>query len=342
MEEIAQKKAALRRQMRALRKALSPEERLRASKIVCAQLNGDEGITVKTDLFDGGGAVAVYLASADEIDLSDFIREMLDLGVKVVSPRWNGETYDLARLTGLDEGVLRRGPMNILEPADAEIVKPRDVSVWIVPGFAFTKDGKRLGYGGGWYDRLLAAAAKNALKIGVAHEFQIVDDLPCEQHDILLNRVVTATLSDSHLVFTETPDGFLASVSVDSLPKRRAFFAASLVGLCLFPVLLWFAEAFTNGRTTLPSWAGTTVLVAMAVAILVSAIALIYISSGPEVADIEVKGEEGVCRRRFLGRFQRRPIRFRWSPWSKAQPFGRCHYSAPTNKMLAVLEGGVE
>ena len=183
--------------MRALRRALSAEERLRASKVVCAKLNLDEEIAVATDPSDGGGAVAVYLASPDEIDLSDFIREMLDRGVKVASPRWNGETYELARLKGLDEGDLRRGPMNILEPAEAEIVMQRDVSVWIVPGLAFTKDGKRLGYGGGWYDRLLAAAAKNALKIGVAYEFQLVDDLPSEQHDILIGRVVSAGLLHS-------------------------------------------------------------------------------------------------------------------------------------------------
>lgn len=198
MENAVQEKTAIRRRMRALRRALSPEERLRASQAVCDKLNLNEGIAVATDPF-GGGAVAVYLASPDEIDLSDFIREMLGRRVQVVSPRWNGETYDLARLKGLNDGNLRRGPMNILEPAEAEIVKPQDVSVWIVPGLAFTKDGKRLGYGGGWYDRLLAAAAKNALKIGVAHEFQLVDDLPGEQHDILLDRVVTATLSDRHL-----------------------------------------------------------------------------------------------------------------------------------------------
>ena len=197
MVESAQEKAAIRRRMRAQRRALSPEERLRASKVVCAKLNLDEEIAVATDPPNSGGAVAVYLASPDEIDLSEFIREMLGRGVKVASPRWNGETYDLARLKGLAESNLRRGPMNILEPADAEIVKPQDISVWIVPGLAFTKDGKRLGYGGGWYDRLLAATAQNALKIGVAHEFQIVDDLPSEQHDILLDRVVSAGLQHS-------------------------------------------------------------------------------------------------------------------------------------------------
>ncbi len=194
VEDTVQNKAAIRRRMRARRRALSPDERLHASKVVCAKLNLDAEIAVATDPSYCGGTVAVYIASPDEIDLSDFIREMLGRGVKVASPRWNGETYDLAKLSGLNEGDLRRGPMNILEPVEAEIVKPQDVSVWIVPGLAFTRSGKRLGYGGGWYDRLLAATAKNALKIGVAHEFQIVDDLPSEQHDILLDRVVCAGL----------------------------------------------------------------------------------------------------------------------------------------------------
>jgi 5-formyltetrahydrofolate cyclo-ligase len=190
MEEQAEAKNVLRRQMRTCRKALSPEARKRASEIICAKLLSDGSILAAIDPLEGGGAVAVYLASPDELDLSDFIREMLGYGVKVVAPRWNGETYALARIKGLDEANLRRGPMNILEPAETETVEPSEIAAWIVPGLAFTQDGKRLGYGGGWYDRLLAAA-NGTLKIGVAHEFQIVDDLPHEPHDILLDRVVT-------------------------------------------------------------------------------------------------------------------------------------------------------
>ena len=135
--------------------------------------------------------IACLASTPDEIDLSSFIVEMLGRGAHVVAPRWNGETYELAKLKGLSGDSLRRGPMNILEPAEAEIAEPPEVAVWIIPGLAFTKDGRRLGYGGGWYDRLLAAAAGDSLKIGVAHEFQIVDDLPYEPHDALLSRVVT-------------------------------------------------------------------------------------------------------------------------------------------------------
>ena len=173
-------KDAIRRAMRARSKALTPEERTASSETVCTKL---VALNLKSP-------IAVYLASSQEIDLSPFIRKILESGVKVVAPRWNGETYELAVLKGLDDAHLRKGPMGILEPAEAEIVSPKAVGVWLIPGLAFTRNGKRLGYGGGWYDRLLADAPKDAWKIGIAHAFQIADDLPSESHDILLSKVI--------------------------------------------------------------------------------------------------------------------------------------------------------
>ena len=173
-------KDEIRRTMRERRRALTPAERTAASEIICTKLAA----------LDCKSPIAVYLASPQEIDLSPFIRRALEKSVRVVAPRWNGETYELAVLKGLDEAHLKQGPMGILEPAKAEIVSPEEVEAWLVPGLAFTRNGKRLGYGGGWYDRLLAEAPKGALKIGIAHAFQVVDDLPSEPHDILLSKVV--------------------------------------------------------------------------------------------------------------------------------------------------------
>ena len=151
-----------------------------SSEIICAKLAA----------LDFHSPIAVYLASPQEIDLSPFIRKMRMTGIKLVVPRWNGETYELVVLKGLDEAYLRKGPMGILEPIEAEIVPAKDVGTWLVPGLAFTRDGKRLGYGGGWYDRLLSEAQEDARKIGIAHAFQVVDDLPSEPHDILLSGIV--------------------------------------------------------------------------------------------------------------------------------------------------------
>ena len=187
-----ERKNEIRAVMKARRKALTQEARKAASEIVCAKLAADSDIALRIDPFEWGSSIAVYLASPQEIDLSPFIRKMLAMGVKVVAPRWNGETYELAVLKGLDDAHLRKGPMGILEPAETEIVSPKEVEVWLVPGLAFTRSGKRVGYGGGWYDRLLADAPKDAWKVGIAHAFQVVDDLPSEPHDIMLSKVVVA------------------------------------------------------------------------------------------------------------------------------------------------------
>ena len=192
-------KAGIRREMKARRRALAADAKTAADAVVCEKLKARDDIDVMTDPFECDGALAVYLASPDEIDIDRYIAYMLHAGVVVVAPRWNGETYELAKLKGLDGKNLRRGPMGIREPADADIVEPKEVAAWIVPGLAFTRGGGRLGYGGGWYDRLLASAPKYVVKIGVAYSFQIVDDLPAEPHDIPLTDIIDDSLDDDAL-----------------------------------------------------------------------------------------------------------------------------------------------
>ena len=175
-------KDEIRAVMRERRRALTPEARKAASACVCAQLAA----------LGLHSPVAVYLASPQEIDLSPFIRKRLELGNKIVAPRWNGEAYELAVLKGLDAAQLRKGPNGILEPVEAEIVPPSEVLAWLVPGLAFTLEGGRLGYGGGWYDRLLGKAPKSVPKIAVAYDFQLVERLPTEPHDIWLTSLVVS------------------------------------------------------------------------------------------------------------------------------------------------------
>lgn len=184
-------KARLRAAMRARRDAMARGEREAASRAICGALAGDEGVSRALSPPRGVATLATYLAARSEPDLSAFIRLALASGARVVAPRWNGRTYDLAVLRGLSGANLRSGPMGIPEPADAETVHPSQVAVWLVPGLAFTRDGGRVGYGGGWYDRLLAEASGDSLKIGVAFPFQVVESLPSEPHDARLSRIVT-------------------------------------------------------------------------------------------------------------------------------------------------------
>ena len=191
LERACNDKAELRREMKARRRGLAADAKAAADAVICEKLKARRNdIGVMVDPFECDGVLAVYLASPDEINIDPYIAYMLRAGVTVVAARWNGETYELAKLKGLDDKNLRRGPMGIREPTDADVVEPKSVYAWIIPGLAFTRGGKRLGYGGGWYDRFLASAPKGAVKVGVAYSFQIVDDLPSEPHDIQLTDVV--------------------------------------------------------------------------------------------------------------------------------------------------------
>ncbi len=179
---VGMTKDEIRRLMRARRRMLDPAIKASVDKhlaaTLCARVQSTPGL------------VAVYLASPNEIDLTSFIEALHAQGRTIAAPRWNGASYDLAILKSLAANDLQVGPMGIEEPREANLVAPADVRVWIVPGLAFTTDGSRLGYGGGWYDRLLEEAAPDALTIGVAYDFQILPELPTETHDKRLSAVV--------------------------------------------------------------------------------------------------------------------------------------------------------
>lgn len=178
-------KSEIRAEMRARRKAVPAADRALLSQSVCERLLLRDDVCAA---FAGNLPIAVYLASSDEVDLTPFVTAALGRGAMLVAPRWNGHVYELGRLASLESAVA--GPHGILEPPGSGDV-PQAPAVWLVPGLAFTCTGKRLGYGGGWYDRLLEGTDSASVKLGVAYDFQVLSDLPSEPHDILLDAVVT-------------------------------------------------------------------------------------------------------------------------------------------------------
>lgn len=178
-------KGELRKRMRMLRRRVSADDRAAASADVC------ERILSRPDVKAAVAArlpFAVYLASPQELDLTLLIGRLWAAECPVLAPAWNGENYEFA-LHSMD-GRLVEGPMGILEPEiRGSVPAPK---VWIVPGLAFTSAGGRLGYGGGWYDRLLSSADPSSVFLGVAYPFQVVEAVPSEPHDIVLSDVVVA------------------------------------------------------------------------------------------------------------------------------------------------------
>jgi 5-formyltetrahydrofolate cyclo-ligase len=92
-----------------------------------------------------------------------------------------------------DLGELRAGAFGILEPPATGALEAETIGAALVcvPGIAFTSAAGRLGRGGGYYDRLLAALSVEAVTIGLAYSFQLIDHLPEQAHDRRLDFVVT-------------------------------------------------------------------------------------------------------------------------------------------------------
>ena len=99
--------------------------------------------------------------------------------------------------TGIDE--CRQRDIEVFVPvvdgADLRVepgaINPARLDVVIVPGLGFTRDGRRLGHGGGHYDRFLVRLSPHARTIGVCFAEQLLDDLPTEPHDIRVHHVVS-------------------------------------------------------------------------------------------------------------------------------------------------------
>ena len=183
-------KCELRKIMKVRRREVPSEERRAYSAALCGNLLEREDVQRAIGV---KGVFAVYLASKEEIDLSPLVERLWAADCRVVVPAWRDDTYRLVAYSPKTE--LVAGPMGILEPAPGGegliSVAEGDVSVWIVPGLAFSRSGARLGYGGGWYDRFLSKANPSSISLGVAYPFQIVADLPLEPHDLPLVDIVT-------------------------------------------------------------------------------------------------------------------------------------------------------
>ncbi|OGD85011.1 5-formyltetrahydrofolate cyclo-ligase [Candidatus Curtissbacteria bacterium RBG_13_40_7] len=136
--------------------------------------------------------ISCYIPINNEVDTKDLIDNLLEQGKTVVLPCLfqKDHKYHFGKFINRQE--LKEGPFGILQPKNPIAVNPSKIEVAILPGLAFAKTGVRLGYGKGVFDKLLSWS--KALKIGLAYDFQIIDEIPKEKQDILVDLIVTERL----------------------------------------------------------------------------------------------------------------------------------------------------
>lgn len=180
---IPRSKAALRHSLLARRNAMVKEFVIKASEGLCLQLSQIPELAHAKEL-------CTYYALRNEIDAKPYINTLL--GVRSISlPRVTGdETMCACKIHSWEQ--TEPGRFGIPTPTTAcPEVAPQCLDVIFVPGLAFGRNGHRLGYGAGYYDRYLEKT--KALKIGLAYDFQIVASVPSEPHDVPLDVIVTPT-----------------------------------------------------------------------------------------------------------------------------------------------------
>ncbi len=176
-------KHSLRSQMLARRKSLSALE-AEAMSVVIQQT------FMASREFCGAKIIALYAAVNNEVDTSDVLKQALAGGKLVLLPAVKGNDLSFRQVTGLSS--LKRGAFGIMEPDSNCIVwAPQEADVIVVPGVAFDLAGRRIGYGKGYYDRVLHALEGTGKLVGFGYEMQLVADISAEPHDVRMDMIVT-------------------------------------------------------------------------------------------------------------------------------------------------------
>ena len=168
--------------MKEKRDAMTSEEAELKSDAVALKL-------MKLPEYAKAGTVLFYAAKGNEVQTKKLIEKALKAGKTVLLPAANNGELEISKITDYEKD-LKKGAFGILEP-NRKKIWAGEIEIVIVPGLAFDKCGNRLGYGLGYYDKLLHRLQKGICKAALAYDFQLVNNLPNEAHDKEINIIIT-------------------------------------------------------------------------------------------------------------------------------------------------------
>ena len=176
-------KAELRREMRTRLATLGPDRARKSHAIVAA--------IVKHPRIASHPRVALFSPLPDEPDVEELWQGKPGPFCYPRIAPGGLEFVDVEKIEDLAVSAKWHPHIREHTLAEAPIVEPAEIGIILVPGLAFTRQGHRLGRGGGYYDRYLAQLPSTTFKLGVCFSIQIVPALPIEPHDQPMDAVVT-------------------------------------------------------------------------------------------------------------------------------------------------------
>lgn len=174
-------KGPLRAATLARRRALSPQQ-------VSSQSLALQSRFLELPEFERSTLLALYAPIHKEVETAAVAAEALATGRKLLYPKVHGHDLQFHRVAGLGE--LVPGSFGIPEPV-GEACNPGDADLIVIPGVAFDLSGRRIGYGKGYYDRTLHRLEGSGRLVGFCYDFQLVEEIAGEPHDVTMDLVVT-------------------------------------------------------------------------------------------------------------------------------------------------------
>lgn len=172
-------KKELRKQIKELKKQYTLQQKIEKSGKVWEQVEQDPH-------FREARVVLAYWSMEDEVFTHDFVCRWAR-HKQLLLPCVRGNELDIRRFNGI-ENLCPGESFGIPEPVGSLYPDPENIDVILVPGVAFDLAGGRLGRGKGYYDKMLKQT--RAFKIGVCFDFQLVQQVPAEEHDVAVDRVI--------------------------------------------------------------------------------------------------------------------------------------------------------
>lgn len=181
-------KQSIRQRIITVRQQIADVERVRLSQAIAARI-------ADMDAYRAAGTVLAYMNFGAEFSAEIFAQQILRDGKRVLLPKVNRATneLDIYQVTDL-LGDLAPGMWNISEPLVercARVDALEEIDFILLPGVAFGRDGARLGYGGGFYDKLLARLEHHPALVAGAYAVQTVEGIPQEATDRKIEWLVT-------------------------------------------------------------------------------------------------------------------------------------------------------
>ncbi|MBI4595983.1 MAG: 5-formyltetrahydrofolate cyclo-ligase [Candidatus Tectomicrobia bacterium] len=136
-----------------------------------------------------------FCSFGSEVNTERIIKHALESGKRVAVPKVSlkNKSMLISELNDYEKDLVSTPPYGILEPSCRAVrpVNPMELDLIIMPGVVFDREGGRIGYGAGFYDRFLEKVPENVCRMAIAFDLQLVNKLPKEPHDKLVDILVT-------------------------------------------------------------------------------------------------------------------------------------------------------